>query len=181
VPVLGSEKKLTLLFPHGVVGGNVAVFDGPQDVLVVVRPESLVFYYCFHEVFFGESGGLGASVAVVYPKECILQVSFVFCLLISHRKEVLHVFPPALTTVARHTQIHPYRSWHFLGKYIKTTKHNYNDTFGQNLYIRIFDIVCGVTVIVNFNYVKRYDVRTYRVSVAHIIAFTTFTGAYVGD
>jgi hypothetical protein len=87
------------------VGGEEAVRDGAQNVLVALRPKVFLLDDEVHEVLLGKLGRLAAAVAVEDAEEGVLEILFVGRRLVRHRENVLHVLAAALVTVAGHAQV----------------------------------------------------------------------------
>lgn len=91
--------------PHGVVGGEEAVRDSAQNVLVALRPKVFLLHDEVHEIFLGELGRLATAVAVEDAEVGVLEILFVWRRLVGHRENVLHVLAATLVAVAGDAQI----------------------------------------------------------------------------
>ena len=67
--------------------------------------------------YLGEDRSLSASVAVEDAEKCVLEIFFILCLLVGHRKHVLHILSATLVTITGYPEIKTYRRGHLASRF----------------------------------------------------------------
>lgn len=98
--------ELTLFSPHGEMRGYISLAYGLEHILVIIRPEQLLFDNLQHEVLLGKKGRLGAAVAVVYAEERVFQLVSERWFLVGDGELIFHVLPAPLAALSRYAHIH---------------------------------------------------------------------------